>query len=85
MTKAVDFSKNVSKRRRVSRARKMSGRTKHKFACSNTDKSRKVTLSLMAMYVIFRRWDAIEWPGLHPPLAAERGLSATRTIHRKRV
>jgi len=43
----------------------MPGRTKPKFACSNTDKGRKIVLSLMAMYVILRRWDANKWPGLH--------------------
>jgi len=52
--------------RRVARIRTMSGRTKPKFACSNTDKSRKIILSLMAMYVILRRWNANKWPGLHP-------------------
>ena len=52
--------------RRVARIRTMSGRTKPKFACSNTDKSRKIILSLMATYVILGRWDANRWPGLHP-------------------
>jgi hypothetical protein len=51
--------------RRVAWIRTMSGRTKPKFACSNTDKSRKIILSLMAMYVILPRWDANKWPDGH--------------------
>jgi len=52
--------------RRVARTLTMSGRTRPKFARSNTEKSRKVILFLMAMYIILRRWDANKWPGLRP-------------------